>query len=158
MTTTRINSFFAVLVVTFSILSGIVAFTPSRVLAAKNDSCHRSGGLLSFPTWYEYLEVGPQGDDPCAIIGPKADGGSGSFDWGKALPRIIMALVDILLRIGGLVSIGFVIYGGFRMITSQGEPEAAKNARKIVTSALIGLAITILATTIVTYLANTIWS
>ena len=68
-----------------------------------------------------------------------------------------MAIVDILLRIVGLVSVGFVIYGGFRYITSQGEPDATKKALATVVNALIGMAIAIFAVTIVSFMGSTLW-
>jgi len=68
-----------------------------------------------------------------------------------------LAIVDILLRIVGLVSVGFVIYGGFRYITSQGEPDATKKALATVVNALIGMAIAIFAVTIVSFMGSTLW-
>lgn len=125
--------------------------------AAKSDECHVTGSLLGFPTWYEYLEVGVKGEDRCAITGPDDPKGSGEFSFAKALPRIGLAIIDILLRIIGLVSVGFVIYGGFRYITSQGEPDATKKAQGTVVNALIGMAIAIFAVTIVSFVGSTLW-
>ena len=137
------------------LMLGEGAFLPTTALAAaKSDSCHITSSLLGFPTWYEYLEVGPKGEDNCAITGPQENG---EFSFKLALPRIGLAIIDILLRLVGLVSVGFVVYGGFRYITSQGEPDATKKAQGTVINALIGMAIAIFAVTIVSFVGDTLW-
>jgi len=123
------------------------------VSAAVDPKCDTSSSFLGFPTWYKYLDVGPKGDDPCAIIGPKLDGG---LDVAKAAPRIGLAIIEILLRVSGMVAVGFIIYGGFRYLTSQGEPEAYKMAQKTIVNALIGLVIAILAVTIVSFIGGSL--
>lgn len=98
------------------------------------------GGFLGMPTWYKYLD-GEEVSGKCTVVfDPTA-----TADIGK----ILLAAVEIILRIGGLVAIAFIIYGGFRYILSQGEPDKAKTARQTIINALIGLIITILATAIV---------
>ncbi len=137
---------------------GTTFLLPNTVSAAKSDNCHQSGGFLGFPTWYEYLEIGPKGDDPCAIIGPSTQvGGKDEFSFQLALPRIALALVDIMLRVAGMVAVGYTIFGGFKYMTSQGEPDATKKAQGTVTNALIGLAIAMLATAIVGFVGGKLW-
>lgn len=123
------------------------------VSAAVDPKCDTSSSFLGFPTWYKYLDVGPKGDDPCAIIGPKLNEG---LDVAKAAPRIGLAIIEILLRVSGMVAVGFIIYGGFRYLTSQGEPEAYKMAQKTIINALIGLVIAILAVTIVSFIGGSL--
>ena len=122
--------------------------------------------LFWFPPWYKYLEVGTKNcpvntgsttvvTDPCGIKGP-ADA-SGGLDWGQALPRIGLAIVEILLRIAGMVAVGFVIFGGFKYMTSQGEPENLKKAQSAIINALVGLAIAMLSTLIVGVIGSQLW-
>lgn len=134
----------------------MLVFAPVFVGAVTNDPCHQSYSFLNFPTWYEYLEVGPKGSDPCAIIGPTDSQNKFSFE--KAIPRIILALIDILLRLAGLAAVGFVIFGGVRYMTSQGEPEALKAARGTLINAIVGLIISVLAFTIVSFIGSRLWS
>jgi hypothetical protein len=149
---------------------GLAAFTTAKVNAAIASGCDGST-FLGIPTWYKYLDVGPKivvskdddGNatstnvgDPCAIIGPK-DTTSGEFSLPAAIPRIVLAVVEMLLRISGIVTIGFVIYGGFRYMTSQGEAEGLKQAQGTIVNALIGLAISVLAVTIVSFVGNALW-
>lgn len=109
------------------------------------DQCNPGGGKLLgvIPRWYEYLPF----DANCNI----------NVDFSKNpndLWKIGFALIDIMLRVGGLVAIGFIIYGGFMFVTSQGDPEGIKKAKSIVLNALIGAVISVLATTIVIFVAG----
>jgi len=67
---------------------------------------------------------------------------------------IILAVIDILLAVAGIVAVFFVIYGGVMFITSGGNPEQAKKAQKTLINALIGLVIAISAASLVTFLAG----
>ena len=82
---------------------------------------------MGFPTWYKYLG-GKEIADKCSVVLTFPD------DIGK----ILLAIVEILLRVGGLAAVAFVIYGGFQFILSQGDPEKAASARKTI-SITVGL-------------------
>ena len=108
------------------------------------------GSFLGFPTWYEYLDSEVVADRCSLKLAFPAD-----------IPKIALAVVEIMLRIGGLVAVGFVIYGGFRYILSQGDvgpgnvPKSV-TARHTIVNALIGLVIASLATFIVQLVAKNI--
>lgn len=142
------------IVTLIAVLGVLIVFPVPVAQAAQNDQCHQTSGFLGLPTWYEYLEVGPKGTDPCAIVGPTADG---KFSVELALPRVGLAVIDILLRVAGMVSVVFVIASGFRYMTSQGEPENVKKAQASATNALIGLAIALLASSIVGFVGSRLW-
>lgn len=100
------------------------------------------------PTWYKYLEGEPA--DPnnpasrCEVkFNPETDVG-----------LVLLAIVEMILRIGVLVAIGFVIYGGFQYMISQGEPDKTKNARTTIINAVIGLVIATLGTVIVNFVGG----
>lgn len=143
------------LIISFAFVVGILgtslAIAPTTVSAqgANVEACSRS--VLGFPTWFRYLEL----DGECNVVGPRNIGG---FDWPKAAGYVAVAILEILLRIGALVAVGYVIYGGFKFITSQGEPENAKNARNTIINAIIGLVITIASSSIVAFVANRLTS
>ena len=69
---------------------------------------------------------------------------------------IVAAIIEILIRIAGIFAVAFVMYGGFRYITSQAEPDAVNKARQTIISALIGLAIAVLASVIINFIAGNI--
>jgi len=104
-----------------------------------------SGGtFLGLPTWYKYL---PTSDNIAGKCTPRLD----LLNNPNSIAAIVLAIVELLLRLGGMVALGFVIYGGFRYLTSQGEPENTNSARQTIINALIGLFIVILATGIVRF-------
>lgn len=105
----------------------------------------KSGDLLGvIPTWYKYLQLDPA---TCSV----------NIDL-TANPQqfwlIGFAIIDILLRVAGLVAVGFVIYGGFSYVTSQGESEKLKNSRSIIINALIGVAIAVVAGSLIGFFAG----
>ena len=109
------------------------------------------GGLLGFPTWYKYLG-GEEIADKCSVV----------FDFPDDIGKILLAVVEILLRVAGMVAVGFVIYGGFQYMLSQGDknvqgvPEKANAARGTIINALIGVVIAVIATVAVSFVARTL--
>lgn len=147
------------LIVSLSILATSLIVSPGIASAAVAAGCDKSAGFLSLPTWYEYLEVGPKTDskgntDECAILGPNDT--NGNFDWQAVSGLIALAILEILLRLSGLIAIGMVVYGGIRFISSQGESENAKAARNTIINAVIGLAIVLSASVLVNFLGRTL--
>lgn len=63
-------------------------------------------------------------------------------------------ILDIVIRIAGLVAVGFVVYGGVLYVLSRGEPDKAKKALGTIINALIGLVIAVVAAAIVAFLGD----
>jgi type IV secretion system pilin len=125
----------------------LTAFAPTAASAAPSAAnCTReSGNFLQFPTWYKFLE-------------PRFEGGECRLNtsFPDAIPRILLAVFEIILRITGLAAVLFIIYGGFQYLTSTGEPEKAKNARTTIINALAGLVVSIFSVAIVNLVGNNI--
>jgi hypothetical protein len=71
------------------------------------------------------------------------------------LTKIAKQVVNIFSIIVGIVAVIFVIYGGFRYITSGGDSGSVGNAKNTLVYALIGLVIVALAQLIVHYVLST---
>lgn len=99
-----------------------------------------SSNFLAFPTWYEYLCLNSNGHPTISNINDV---------W-----LIVAAIIDILLRVGAILAVIFIIYGGIRYITSQGNPEQTNHAKNTILSAVIGLIITIVASVVVGFIAG----
>lgn len=110
--------------------------------------CTPEGNFFGFPTWYKYLEG--QSADAIGVTGTCAPVLNGLTDIGL----IVAAVIEILLRLAALLAIGYVLTGGIQFITAQGEPEKVAHARKTVINALIGLAISVSAGAIVSFIAG----
>jgi Type IV secretion system pilin len=104
------------------------------------------GDFLFFPTWYKYLNGVNDANGLCT---PQISGINDIW-------LIVAAIVEILLRIAALAAVGFVIYGGFGYLTSQGEPDKTAKARSTIINAMVGLVIAISAAAIVNFIAGKI--
>ena len=63
----------------------------------------------------------------------------------------ISTAFNILFGIIGGITLLFVVIGGFRYITSGGDPQSTARAKDTILYALIGLTITVAATAIVNF-------
>lgn len=124
-----------------SLLGILLATAPMQALAvATNDNCtEKVGGFLGFPTWYKYLHPTITSAGECTL----------QFDIKEDLPKVLLAVFEIILRVGGLIAVGFIVYGGFQYMISQGNPDQTKAARGTILNAIIGLVITMSAVAIV---------
>lgn len=104
----------------------------------------QGGSFFGLPTWYKYLEL----NDQCEVQNFKLLGSDSS------LPLIGLAIMEMAFRIGAIVAVVFVVIGGIKFVTSQGEPEDVKSARNTVLNALIGLVITLIAVPVVVFIGN----
>lgn len=110
---------------------------PNRVVEFSDGSCaNQSDSFFNLPTWYKYLDC--RDGDP--VIDSLTD------VW-----RIVGGIIDILIFVGGAAAVLFIIYGGIRMVTSQGQPDKVAQARQTLIYAAAGLVIAIIARVIVNY-------
>jgi hypothetical protein len=74
----------------------------------------------------------------------------------NSLPEFLLKVMRILLTLIGMGSGITVVYGGFTMAFSQGNPDAVKRGRLTVFWAIIGLIVALLAFSIVSIVQNLI--
>ncbi len=98
--------------------------------------------ILGLRPWYDGL-ITSASDGSC-VIQPQTDDDLPSFVW-----RIVLNVLADLSLIVGYAAIIFVIFGGYKYIMSTGEPNKVAASKLIITNALIGLIISVLATVIV---------
>ena len=108
----------------------------------------KGGDFLFFPTWYKYLNGVNDANGLCSPQLTKL-----SDVW-----LILAAVIEIFMRVAALAAVGFVMYGGFQYLTSQGEPDKTSAARKTIVNALVGLTISIFATVAVNFVAGSVKS
>lgn len=146
-----------------SLMTGMVGV--GRVSAAESVTpCALKTDFLGLPTWYKYLpgKTNPGGscDPQITCDGTGTDqavsencNSQSGIDISK-LWLIGLAILDLLFRLGGIIAVGVVVYGGIKYITSQGQPDATKGARQTIINACIGIGITIIASLTVNFLAK----
>lgn len=114
----------------------------NQVFAAEN--CEHS--FLTLPPWYRGLT-----NTDCSIKSPKDAGGLGGF-----ITTVLLNVGEMLTQLAGYAAVAFILYGGFRYMTSQGEASGIQSAKKTITNASIGLLISILAVTIIKFIFSTL--
>ncbi|HEX7633402.1 MAG TPA: hypothetical protein VF401_03685 [Candidatus Saccharimonadales bacterium] len=138
-------------------ITNLLNFTQFFGAASAGDTCPLShGGFLGFPTWFQYLDGEYIHSDPSnsssSLVCDQVPHIGGINDiW-----LIVAAVIGILLRIVAIAAIGAVIYGGISYITSEGEPDKTSRAKGTVVNALVGLAISIMAAAIISFIAGSI--
>ena len=125
-----------------SILVGFAA--PAKSYAA---GCASGGDILGFPTWYQYLQCDDKGHPQFSGNDIKAS---------ESALLVVMAIVVILMRLAGILAVVFIVVGGIKYTTSQGNPEGVQNAKNTIVNAAVGLVLTIVASGIVSFIARSI--
>ena len=76
----------------------------------------------------------------------------------SSVSDILYLAVDIATYVGVVLAVVFLIYAGFKYIAAQGNSEKIKEAHHFLLSVVIGIAILIGASAIVTVIKNTLTS
>lgn len=118
-----------------------------------------SSGFFGLESWYHFMppdELGFRGD-PCAIHcfnffvqNKPNDCGESNSD----IPGVILAIVDDLLRVAALAALAFIFAGAFKYVGSRGNSERTASAESTLLNALIGLAISLVAVAVVSFIGN----
>lgn len=103
------------------------------------------GDFLGLPKWWAYL---PGVTDPSTNQCVPQISGINDI-W-----LILAAVIEMLLRIAGILAVIMVIYGGITYMTSQGSPEDTTKGRNTIIYSLVGLIISVSAALIVTFIAK----
>lgn len=160
----------AVIATAFALMAGIsiALLQPAHSYAAPTDpadsgsvpTTNTSGGtcqqksFLLLPPWYKYLVE--SGRMEVSSITGRCDF-KGDFQI-QDIGLIALAILDIMLRIAGIIATGFVIYGGILLLLSQGEPDQSKKARQTIINAFIGVLIALIATGFVSFIGSRLTS
>ena len=118
-------------------------------LAAPADGKCENASFFGLPVWYKYLKKVNYDD---IELGTRSCHPELQSSWDVLL--ILAAVVEGLLRIGMVIAVIYIIWGGVTYITSQGEPDKTKQALKMIISALVGMAISIVSTAAVSFIAG----
>lgn len=119
------------------------------------DTCSTKG-FFGIPPWYKYLvNTGIMASNQ--VTGACELKGSLSPDnWIEVITLVGLAVLDMALRLAGLVAVGFIIWGGIQYVVSQGDPSKTKDAQQTIINALVGLAIALVATALVSFIGKRI--
>ena len=113
-----------------------------------------SHGFFGLIPWYQYINDKAHFSG-CNVMNFRLlpRGGHASD-----VPLVLLAIVDDLLRIAGMVAVAFVFIGAFKYVMSQGNPEDTASAQSTIINALIGLVIAVVAVAFVSFLGSKLGS
>lgn len=114
------SRFFIAAVLVSAFMSLLTVATP--VYAEKCLSKH----ILAYPAWSNGLT--------CEKGHPKLE--DINHTW-----IIVLNIVQWIIITAGYAAVGYILYGGFRYITAQGEPAAIVEAKNSILHAIIGLVV-----------------
>lgn len=103
--------------------------------------------FFGFPHWWKYINTGEM--DGYGNCTPKVPIPGGVWAIG-------FAIIDMLLYLAGIVAIVSIIISGVMYVTSAGNTEKATSARKRIVNSLVGLAIVLSASVVVSYIGGRI--
>lgn len=142
----------AVLMMSGVVISSGVVSQPAMAAAQANYNCPggssaseemNNRSFLMFRPWYYNLCF----DSNNSIVAPNSE--DDGTDFTKFVWTIIMNVVYDLFAIIGVIAVGFVIYGGYVFLTAGGDPGKIAKAKKVLTSAIVGILVALSATMIV---------
>lgn len=108
--------------------------------------CAAKNTFFGFPNWWKYLSS-KQIDGQCV---PTVNL-STNLD---ALWGIGLVVVEILLRLAGMLAVVYIIFAGYVFIRSAGSPDKVTAARGKIQSAVVGLIIVVIAIALVNFLGS----
>ena len=136
------------------ILPSLSLVTSVALPSARAMAC--TDTLLTFPAWYKGMQGGDCSFRPLGDDGKPLPDGGGSANIQKTAIAIALNIVNIILQLVGYASVAFLIFGGFKYMTSQGESSEIAGAKKTIMNAIIGLVISIMSVAIINLVAGAI--
>jgi hypothetical protein len=81
--------------------------------------------------------------------------------WGPGVPttssdltNVIQTVFTVAYSIAGVISFGYLVYGGYKIIMSTGDPQKMKEGQNTVAYALIGLVLVVSTAVIFNFVAE----
>lgn len=69
----------------------------------------------------------------------------------RNLPATILGIINYVLILVGVLALAYLVYGGFRYITSRGDEGEVESAKGIITNAVIGIVVIGIAAALVNF-------
>lgn len=126
-----------------SFLVGLSVPPQPAMAAASCTDAH----FLTMPAWYRGVTKEENGS--CNVSVEATGGDLSKFIW-----TIAFNIVDIMLNIVAYISVGFIIFGGFKFMISTGSASGSESARKTIVNAVVGLVISIMSIGIVNFISG----
>lgn len=155
--TAKIKKTITWIIVTLAILASLPVATAAAQQANNNQQqvgvgqCSDKQSFSFFPAWYDN-GLCKEGK----IVAPNSLAADTATSFSQWITILALNLVSMLLTAVGYVSLGFIIFGGFKYITSGDNASGTAAARKTITNAVIGLVLSIMSVAIVRFIAGAV--
>ena len=122
-----------------------IALVFTKLTFFADTTCNLPHQVFFFiPPWWEYLNGTV---DPLGKCVP-------NFQPPNDIFPVALAILDMLLRLGGFAAVVGLIMSGVEYIIATGSPDKISNARRHWINSLVGLAIVLSATAVVTFIGR----
>ncbi len=151
-----------------ALLSPVVPVSAAPTTTAPATKSCDTGGINFFPRWYDGLcdasgniispnDLGQKANTTPGATQTSSDASTQTSNkFGAWLTIIALNVVQMLLFAVGYTSLGFIIYGGFKYMTSGDSSSGTQTARKTITNAVIGLVLSIMSVALVKFVAGAV--
>ena len=75
-------------------------------------------------------------------------------DGDRSLMSNVSMLINVFASVMGFLAVGMIVYGGFMLLTAQGDPARIKRGKDVVLYSVIGVILVMLAYAIVNFVMN----
>lgn len=111
----------------------------------REKDCATYRRLMTMPAWYEGLL-----DKSCNVEKPTGTAeGLNAFIW-----TIVLNIIEIALQLVGYLCAAYIIYGGFKYLSSTGSSDGMAKAKTTILNAVIGLILSMVSVGIVNVIAG----
>jgi len=102
--------------------------------------------FFGFPHWWKYLNAQTDATGKCVP----------AFSFPSDTWAVALAVIDMLLHLAGIVAVVSIIIAGVSYIMAAGAADKITSARKRIVNSLIGLAIVLVASALVSFIGNSL--
>ncbi len=127
------------------------ALTASAAVAPDPAAKNCRASFLGFPAWYDGIT-----NSDCSLMSPQQLGGDPNTQISRYISIITLNIIQIMLMLVAYVSVAFIMYGGFKYLTSAGDSNGVSGGKKTILNAIIGLVISFMSIAIVNLIAGNI--
>ncbi|HEU5005095.1 MAG TPA: hypothetical protein VFT49_03370 [Candidatus Saccharimonadales bacterium] len=109
------------------------------------DACSK-GGFFGIPHWWQFLDTSSSTANECII----------NFNIKSDIFAAALGILDIMLHIAGIIAVVMIMVAGVNYLLAIGNPQKITSSRRSIVHAIVGLAIVMAATAMVTFVGNSL--
>ena len=110
--------------------------------------------LLGLEPWWSCLEKKYGDGDGIAEQGTDARNNEIRIGALNDFWLVVLVILEDVIKVGGYIAVGFIIWGGIKYSKSQGNPGEIQQAQSVIKNAILGLVITLISVAIVEFVVR----